>query len=248
MRFRSLTTLLTTAFIAMAVLPMTAVLVLSSKTALAENEAASGSSLAMMADNTLDIMYRNLFERYGDVQAFAMNPTAVAMDAEQLTTVADAYTDLYDFYDLMVISDLQGRIVAVNRHDLNGKPLPAAQALIGQSLATQPWFATAMATPAGTSDYADVERNQMVAAATGETGESLRFSAPIRRGNTVVGLWTNFASWKRVILGIKEVVQAPLASQQITLTLLDRTGRVLIDGNDPSGWRSIWPRLASRRR
>jgi methyl-accepting chemotaxis protein len=245
MHFRSLTTLLATAFIAMAILPMLAVLMLSSRTALAENESSSGNSLAMMANSTLDIMYRNLFERYGDVQAFAVNPTAVAMDAAQLMNVADAYTDLYDFYDLMVISDVQGRIVAVNRSDLAGKPLPATQALIGQSLANQPWFATAMATPAGSSDYADVEHNQMVASATGEPGEVLRFSAPIRRDGTVVGLWTNFASWKRVILGIKDAVQTPLSSQHITLTMLDRSGRVLIDGNDPAGAMKVESNLAT---
>ena len=190
LRFNRLTSLLTATFILIATLPMVGVMLISNHTALEENEAASGSSLAMLADNTLDVMYRNLFERYGDVQAFALNPTAIAMDPAALTPVTNAYTDLYDCYDLMVISDVQGRIIAVNLLDYEGKALPGAQGLIGTSLDSQPWFAKAMATPAGVTDYADFERSPLVAAATGEAGDALRFYTPISRGDEVVGMLT----------------------------------------------------------
>ena len=234
-RFRRLATLLTTAFIAMAVVPMALVIALSSYTALKENESASGISMATLADSALDIMYRNLFERYGDVQAFTLNPTAVAMDAASLTTAANAYIALYDFYDLMVITDPEGRIVATNTLDLGGKALPAASGLIGQSLASQPWFAVAMATVAGSAHYSDFERDPMVAKATGLTGDVLRFSAPIRRENKVVGMWTNYASWNRVVLAAQEQIQQKIKNQKIAITLLDQKGRVLIDGNDATG-------------
>ena len=149
--FRRLTTLLTVTFIAMAVLPMALVITLSSYSALKDHEHQSGAELSLLADTTLDIMYRNLFERYGDVQAFAMNPTAVAMDAASLTSTANAYTDLYDCYDVMIVTDIEGRIIATNTLDLDGKPLPAAQELLGQSLGTQTWFAAALGTGVGTT-------------------------------------------------------------------------------------------------
>ncbi len=234
-RFRRLTTLLTTCFIILACVPMGLVVLFSGQTALRENETATGTSLAMLADTTLDIMYRNLFERYGDVQAFAMNPIAIAMEPAALTTLANAYTDLYDFYDLMVITDLDGHVVATNTRDLAGKPLPNVSALTGLSLGVHPWFAAALTTPAGGTDYADVERDQVIATATGQPGEVLRFTAPIRHGDRVVGMWTNYASWDRVVLAAKRQIDEKITAQGISITFLDRTGGVLIDGNDPAG-------------
>lgn len=234
-KFRRLTTLLTVTFLAMAALPMAVVVTLSSQAALKEHEKVSGNSLSLLADCTLDIMYRNLFERYGDVQAFAMNPTAVALDAASLTSVANAYIRLYEFYDLMIVTDSEGHIVATSTIDLNGKPLPAAKELIGQSLASQPWFTAALATSAETTHYTDVEINPLIAKTCGTSGEVLRFSTPIRRDGKVVGLWTNYASWKRVIKTIGEQSIVTLKDKGIKFTLLDQQGRVLIDGNDPTG-------------
>ncbi len=235
LRFSKLTTLLTTLFVAMTAIPMVTVIALSSQSALKDNEHESGIGLAQLADSTLDIIYRNLFERYGDVQAFAMNPSAVAMDVVAMTTAANQYTDLYDFYDLMVISDPEGHIVAVNGSDLDGKPLPAAKELIGQSLTTQTWFANAMMTAIGTTDYADVAGDPLVGKATGRSGKFLRFSSPIRHNEKIVGLWTNYASWDRIVLAASKQIEKTVSDQHIQLTLLDQKGRVLIDGNTPDG-------------
>lgn len=233
--FRRLTTLLTTTFVAMAIIPMAMIIALSSQAALNDKEASSGQSLSLLAEANLDLMYRNLFERYGDVQAFAMNPTASATDATALTNALNAYTDVYDFYDLMVITDVDGRIMATNTLDFEGKPLPASSALNGQSLATQSWFPAALATPAGQTNYADVVRDPMVAKATGTSGQVLRFSAPIRRDGKVVGVWTNYASWMRVVQAIERQFHAKVEKEGIQITLLDQKGRVLIDGNTPTG-------------
>jgi methyl-accepting chemotaxis protein len=229
-RFGSLTALLMTAFISMAALPAFITIALSHQTALNETEERAGGQWAVIADTALDMIYRNLFERYGDVQAFALNPTARAMEPTALATLTDTYVDLYDFYDLMVITDTTGRVVAVNAKDRDGKPLPAND-LVGQSLTDRPWFAAALTVPAGTTDYADVAQEAIIARICGTDGNVLRFSAPIRRDGKVVGLWTNYASWQRVVAEIASSCQEPFAGEQVQLTLLDRTGRVLIDGN-----------------
>lgn len=234
-KFRRLTTLLTISYMIMAAVPMTLNLTISSHSALADHEHKCGKNLALLADSSLDIIYRNLFERYGDVQAFAMNPKAVAMEAASLTSIANAYIDLYDFYDLMIITDNEGHVVATNTMDFEGKPLPAAQALLGQSLGTQTWFTAALGTGAGSANYADVEVNPMIAKACGTSGEALRFSSPIWRDGKVVGMWTNYASWKRVVKTICEQSITKIKDQEIALTLLDQHGRILIDGNIPNG-------------
>ena len=234
-KFRRLTTLLTMSYVIMAAVPMTLNLSLSSHSALASHEQKSGNHLALIADSSLDMIYRNLFERYGDVQAFAMNSTAVAMDSASLTSLTNAYTDLYDFYDLMIITDDKGLIVATNTIDFNGKPLPAAQELLGQSLGTQAWFTAALGAGVGVTNYADVEVNPHIIKACGTSGEALRFSAPIRRDGKVIGLWTNYASWKRIVKAICEQSVVRVKDQKIELTLIDQQGRILIDGNDPTG-------------
>jgi hypothetical protein len=54
-----------------------------------------------------------LFERYGDVQAFVFHPGAAAEDPKVVANTADTYTKMYGFYDLMIIADAAGKIIAV---------------------------------------------------------------------------------------------------------------------------------------
>ena len=72
----------------------------------------------VIANETIDKIDRNLFERYGDVQAFAANPYALSGTPEQIASTADTYTGLYVIYDLMVVADAaSGKVIAVNTRD-----------------------------------------------------------------------------------------------------------------------------------
>jgi methyl-accepting chemotaxis protein len=230
-KFRSLTTLLTVSFMAIAVLPMLCLVTFSGHSILRSQIDKSGNSLSELANFTLDILYRNLFERDGDVRVFAMNPIAVTMNPDFLTKTADSYAKIYQIYDLMVITDNHGVIVATNTHDYTGNPLPGAKELIGQSFAKETWFANALQVKPGTTDYADVEINPLVAKACGTAGEVIRFSSPIWRDGEVVGLWTNYVSWKRAVLATSDEAMAPFKKKNIAFTLIDKRGRVLIDGH-----------------
>jgi hypothetical protein len=180
-KFRSLTTLLTVSFMAVAILPMAILVTFSSQTILKNQIENSGNSLAELANFTLDIMYRNLFERDSDVRAFALSPIAVAMNPDYLTKTANSYAHIYQFYDLMMITDEKGTIVATNTHDFANQPLPQAQQLLGQSLAKEPWFAAALLTGVGTAEHSDVEINPLVAKACGNSGAVLRFFPHLAR-------------------------------------------------------------------
>jgi methyl-accepting chemotaxis protein len=189
---------LITAFLAVGLVPLTIGSVVAferSRSALIEDSrdglSASGNSINAKID-------RNLFERYGDVQAFAFNPQARGSAAD-VVEAANFYTQAYGFYDLMVVTDAQGRVLATNTVNPDGSALDASK-LIGQNLQSQPWFVTGVSLPAGKTDYGQPAHDDIVKSVLPNAGYSLRFTAPIRDDNgNVVRVWTNYASLDRVV-------------------------------------------------
>lgn len=96
----------------------------------------------------------------------------------------------YGIYDLMVIADADGRIVAANTVDAGGDPLDTSS-LIGASVAGEPWFQEALSLPQGRSSYQDVAPDPLVGEIAGEPTATLRFAAPVRdAGGQVVRVWS----------------------------------------------------------
>lgn len=79
------------------------------------------------------------YERYGDVQAFAINPRVQAPTKAEIVDALDNYSALYGIYDLIVVADLNGNIVGVNGKDSKGKEINS-KILYGRSLADAEWF------------------------------------------------------------------------------------------------------------
>ena len=87
-----------------------------------------------------DKIDRNLFERYGDVQAFGFN--AVVEDRSQWYKVGaannrivdrtNAYVAAYGMYVLSTLVDAEGRVVSVNDKDASGKPVES-ESIYGQN-------------------------------------------------------------------------------------------------------------------
>ena len=80
-----------------------------------------GKGLQTAAQTIVDKVERNLFERYGDVQAFGAN-AAVRNRAgwykpdpkeNPVVEAANRYAALYGFYLLSILVDLDGRVIAV---------------------------------------------------------------------------------------------------------------------------------------
>jgi methyl-accepting chemotaxis protein len=193
-------------------------------------------SLQADAVNTLDKIDRNLFERYGDVQAFAFNPLARSTP-ENMTEAANFYTRSYGCYALMLITDRQGKILAANTVDHEGKTLNT-RPLIGRSVVGEPWFEESISgkIPPGASYAGDLVEDRMVAEVCGGRGLVLNFSAPIRdeQGN-IVGVWSNRASWDRTVGKISRAMceEKKRAGNDVTVNIISRDG-VLLDDPDPS--------------
>jgi putative methionine-R-sulfoxide reductase with GAF domain len=162
---------------------------------------------------------RNFYERFGDVQAFAYNNLAVSAAEKDsimpgLQQFINTMTSYYVLYDVMMLCDRNGAVLAVNTVDRSGKSINSRQ-LIGKDYRHEAWF-TACTTgngPVGGAWYSDFIINRDVAMACNTSGEGMAFAAPVRNNSgAVVGVWYNFASWSEVTDGIRKEAEDDLVT------------------------------------
>ncbi len=104
------------------------------------------------AENISDKIDRNLFERYGDVQAFGVNDSVndkkswykVGSENNRIASAANSYANLYGFYLLSYMVDLDGKVVAVNNHAPDTKPIDT-KVLYEKNYKAAEWFKESLA-------------------------------------------------------------------------------------------------------
>jgi methyl-accepting chemotaxis protein len=205
--------------------------------------------LAQQAIRLNDVIERNLFERYGDVQAFAATSVATEYAAgakasdTQIVAMMNRNMGLYDVYKLMVFVDMSGTVRSVNSLDANGTAISSAK-IIGQSVASARWFQNVLHgnTLAGKGSLegavvTDPYRDPLTAASYGDDGYVMVFAAAVRdTSGAVIGVWANMMDFATVE-NIVAASHASLKEQQqgkAELTLLDSKGNILVD-YDPTG-------------
>ena len=125
-----ITAKLTTLFVLFGFVPM-AIVGLIAYNASLTIEGSVGTRFQSVAEGVADTIDRNLFERYGDVQAFGMNYVLDQkaawyrpdVEGNPIRQVMDQYVDTYDLYYLTILVDLDGRVIAVNSKDADGKSI-----------------------------------------------------------------------------------------------------------------------------
>ncbi len=212
-----------------------------------------------------DTIDRNLFERYGDVQAFGVNDAVfnraawykVGAEANAVARVANTYVALYGIYTVSMVIDLDGRVIAVNDADAAGKPLDTAW-MYGERFADAAWFKDAVAgrflTQSGSAltgtVVTDVFDDPQTARIRGGSGKVVGFTAPIRdRAGNVIAVWHNRADFTLV----DDIVKAAYTSLEANgfpgarVTLIDRAGKVIADQfTDASGVKTVPARAIER--
>ena len=183
---------------------------------------------------------RNFYERFGDVQAFAYNKLAIeAVDSAKATSQVQKFINTmvyyYVLYDLMMIVDVKGNVVAVNTTDKNNIPLQTGF-LLGKNFSNEEWFRVCMsdAGPPGGAWYSDFMSHPDVSKIYNSNGWGMAFAAPIRNEhNEVIGVWYNFASWRDVTQGIRMETEELLKkeSAEAFVLITDKHGNV-IDASD----------------
>jgi len=237
-------TKLIVAFLVFGLLPLLVMAVFSLQSMIRLGNEAGDSFRATSATVT-DVIDRNLFERYGDVQAFGLNQAVqqraswhlVGSDKNPIAAATNEYVKLYGVYPLSLAVDLEGKVIAVNDRDVAGKPVNTAW-LYEKNFKDAPWFRETLAghflksSSLDGTYVADPEFDADVARVTGGDGFSLGFAAPIHdQQGAVIGVWYNHADFS-VVENIISDSYTDLKHRGFTtaeMTLLDRQGRVLVD-------------------
>jgi len=248
----SLTTKLVLLFVLFGFIPMAIVELIAYKASLTIEDTA-GTRFQNVAEGVADKIDRNLFERYGDVQAFGINRVIDQKSSWYRTEeqnnptveVMNQYVDTYDLYYLTILVDLEGRVIAVNSKDADGKPIQSHalyrnnyrettwfRALKAQQFTnTMPFAAAGNQTMSGTY-IEDLHLDSDVKAAyPGDDGLTLGFSAPVYREGKVVAYWTNRAKFSLVedILRTTQQELKVVGFPRASIVLLDKDGTILAD-------------------
>jgi len=216
-----------------------------------------GKRLASMALGLGDKIDRNLFERYSDVKAFALNQVVneredwyqVNESENVITRAMNAYTANYKIYSLSIMVDLQGNVIAVNSRDGNGEPINS-DFVYSQNYRKSSWF-QALKQGLYTTDMPftgtgndrlsgtyieDVHIDSDVQRAYEKpTMLTLGFSSPVYQDGEVIAYWSNRVNFEVIGHLIQQAYLELEASgyPSAEVTVLDSKGRVIID-YDPS--------------
>lgn len=207
-------------------------------------------SIQNAAANLNDTIDRNLFERYGDVQAFGLNAAARNQlnwknpkPNNPLIQAMNGYTTGYGIYKLMLLLDLDGNVLAANSVDAAGKPLPT-ESLYNKNFANADWFKKPKegkfleGQNGLTGTYTSQPYNeQIVADLYKGDGLVIPFAAPVYNfSGKPFAVWVNFAEFGLV----EDIFKSYYATFErdgmvnTELTLLSPDGTILVD-YDPKG-------------
>ena len=184
------------------------------------------------AESMLDKIDRNLFERYGDVQAFALSEPAHSGVPARITAFMNDMMGAYaPFYDAMIVTDAKGKVIAANSLNKAGKPANAAL-LLGRDMSGEAWFKAAIDLKAGAAVVEDPHFDQGIADFTAGPGRVMNFTAPIRDvSGKLTGVWSNRLSWADVVEAIVKEEATKLTSGNIVKVfpyIVDQTGVYLL--------------------
>ncbi len=241
----SFRTLLTAVCLTFALVPLSVMTIVSWRAA--DNLASSNAEeYRSVASEVADKIDRNLFERYGDVQAFGLNAVVQQKDAwgkpgddNPIVQAMNRYMDLYDVYYLSLLVDASGKLIAVNSKDAAGRTIDTGR-LYAQDFSRTSWFQDALAGKfyeSGDGKFTgtvveDLYADEDVKAIYGDEGLSLGFSAPVRDASgEIIAVWKNvtrFALVEDIVMdSYRNLKGRDLGSAEITL--LDARGNVIID-------------------
>ncbi len=183
---------------------------------------------------------RNFYERFGDVQAFAFNKLAIEMAtthtvSDESQSFINTMVSYYVLYDLMMVCDLSGNVVAANTIDKEGKVVRTSF-LTGKNFANEDWFRSCVSGsgPKGGAWYSDFMENKDVSSMYGRPGYGMAFAAPIKNSTgETIGVWYNFANWNDVTVGIRKETETVIQQTQPgAFILITNANDLVIDSDD----------------
>jgi len=177
------------------------------------------------------------FERYGDVQAFAVNASIRNMDAVSMQQDLNDYIRLYGIYDLILVLDKNGKLVASNQTDVNQKQINQ-KALAEYNFAATRWY-QAVLSGQFTEDKAkgftgtyfdDVELDPVLKVAFGEDRYGATFASSIKDNKgEVIGMIVNKTNTRWYDFAVEDIYKEIESKYpNIELTILNKNGQAIL--------------------
>jgi len=179
------------------------------------------------------------FERYGDVQAFAVNEVFFGSNVDLMKTTLNDYARLYGIYDVILYVGADGKYKASNTLSAKGEAIKY-QELEQKDFSGEPWFQAALDgkfTEDSKKGFAgtyieDAQIDTLCSAVYGSPCYGNSFSAPVKdRSGKVIGVITNRANFRWVEYELEGLFQKLKAQnlQDSSLALLNKDGTILIE-------------------
>lgn len=190
---------------------------------------------------------RNLFERYGDVQAFGLNTQFhdkslwYRKDPDNpLSTLMNRYLTTYaTIYYMTMMVDTKGRVTAISTKDDTGKSVDISRFLT-RDFSKEEWFQKVSKgeflenkekTITGTW-VDDVHKDSDMAEIFGSDGLTIGYAAPVRDSSgKVIGYWRNYTKIDLVADIFKEGTRelADSGYKHIDAMMLNKDGLILAE-------------------
>jgi methyl-accepting chemotaxis protein len=246
---------LVTVFVVFGAIPMGAVGMIAYGSAESMKEKI-GLQFLSESKSLADKIDRNLFERYGDVQAFGLNDAITRTtqwydptESNAISQVMNKYVQAYGIYDLTLLVDPKGELIAVNFKNANGEPIDV-KFLYQQNFSETPWFKALAAGQYTTNQpftipgndistgtfIEDIHLDANVKRALKNDGYVMGFSSPVYdEVGRVVAYWSNRANFSVVENMVQESYRnlKYIGFPSAEITVMDEKGRVILD-YDPS--------------
>jgi hypothetical protein len=179
------------------------------------------------------------YERYGDVQAFALNQVFQGHDKETMRQALNDYAKLYGIYDVILFVSPDGKYLASNTISPDGKPIDIAT-LEQKNFTSEAWL-QAVIKEQFTEDkekgftntyFEDVQIDPICSAAYGKQCYGTSFSTAVKNAKgEVIGVMTNRANFKWVEFEIENLFQK-LKTQGLAksdMILLNKQGTIIAE-------------------
>ncbi len=194
----------------------------------------------IFAQQLSEALGTQFYERYGDVQAFALNIAFQKKSKTELVQVLNEYVSLYSIYDLILVSDINGDVIAVNSLDAKGIAVPQIHEIQKMNIKNENWFQKAI-TGQFTTDknkgfdgtvFKDFNLDLISSKAFAKNMWGTVFTAPIKDSNgKTVGIISNHANSMWIEKEFENVFQSmkQMGYDSAEITLLDKSGNLLTE-------------------
>lgn len=181
------------------------------------------------------------YERYGDVQAFALNDVLHNGKPAEITEAFNHFAALYDIYDLILFVDKKGKYIASNNKSPTNDDLNIEH-LSKMDFSDTPWFKAAIngtftedkAKGFSGTFFEDAQIDKIASIPYGKDMYGTGFTTIVKSSSgNILGIITARAGFRWVeydfVSLYKQLQKEDLASTE--LTLVDKNGIVLVDYN-----------------